>query len=184
MRLVMLGPPGSGKGTQGVLVAEAAGVPHVSSGAALRRHGGPEVQALMAAGELVDDQVMADIVSTRLAEADAEGGFLLDGYPRDVPQAAALDAWLDGRGERLDAVVLLDAPHQELTDRLLARAQVEDRVDDNPTTITHRLEVYRTRTAPLAAHYDKAGVLRRVDGTGSVAQVAARVAAALGFQTA
>ena len=168
MRIVMLGPPGSGKGTQGVRVAAALGVPHISSGAALRAHAGPELLARMATGELIDDETMTGIVRRRLEQPDARQGFVLDGFPRDRSQAA-----------RLDAVVLLDAPRDELLERMTARAQIEQRADDTPETIARRLDVYEEQTAPLTEHYRRAGLLRRVDGTGPVDDVAARVAAAL-----
>ena len=177
MRIVMLGPPGSGKGTQGVRVAAALGVPHISSGAALRAHAGPELLARMATGELIDDETMTGIVRRRLEQPDARQGFVLDGFPRDRSQAARLDAELGDAG--LDAVVLLDAPRDELLERMTARAQIEQRADDTPETIARRLDVYEEQTAPLTEHYRRAGLLRRVDGTGPVDDVAARVAAAL-----
>jgi len=175
----MMGPPGSGKGTQGVLVAQAYAVPHISSGAVLRAGARGEVLAQMAAGELIDDEMIADLMWTRLREADAAGGFVLDGFPRDVEQAGALDAFLQERREPLDAVVLLEAPRDELLSRMLARAEIEERPDDNPTTIARRLDVYETETEPLIALYVGTGLLRRVDGAGDPAQIAARVDAAL-----
>lgn len=179
MRVVMLGAPGSGKGTQGEQLAAALGVPHVSSGEVLRGHGGPEVQAKMLAGELVDDALMETVMWTRLAEPDARGGLVFDGFPRDAEQATALDRHLMRTGERIAATVLLDAPRDELVGRLLARAEVQGRLDDNPATIARRLDVYETETAPLVTYYEGRGVLRRVDGSGDVAAVYARMMAAL-----
>jgi len=179
VRLVMMGPPGSGKGTQGVLVAQAQAVPHISSGAVLRAGASGEVLAQMAAGELIGDDLIAGLMWTRLRDADAARGFVLDGFPRDVEQAGALDAFLQERGEGLDAVVLLEAPRDDLLARMLARAEVEQRPDDNPTTIARRLDVYESETEPLVALYDRRGLLRRVDGAGDPAQIAARLDAAL-----
>ena len=141
MRIVLVGPPGSGKGTQGLRVAAAHGVPHVSSGAALRRHASPEVLARMTAGELLDDAEITPRVWQRLLEPDAAPGFVLDGFPRDVAQADALEAWLAERGERHDAVVLLDGDRDELAQRLLQRARRADRPDHNPATIARRPDV-------------------------------------------
>ena len=133
----------------------------------------------MTAGELLDDAEITPRVWQRLLEPDAAPGFVLDGFPRDVAQADALEAWLAERGERLDAVVLLDGDRDELVQRLLERARREDRPDDNPATIARRLDVYETETAPLVDHYAQRGLLRRVDGSGALDDVAARVEAAL-----
>jgi len=179
VRIVMMGPPGSGKGTQGVQVATAHSVPHISSGAVLRAGAGPEVLSQMAAGELIDDETIAGLVWARLDEPDAAAGFVLDGFPRDVAQAGALDAFLQERGEALDAVVLLEAPREDLLQRMLARAEIEARPDDNPTTIARRLDVYETETEPLIARYAGQGVLRRVDGAGDPGEIAERLAGAL-----
>lgn len=185
MRVVMLGPPGSGKGTHGALVAGALGVPHISSSDLLRQHlqgrtaTGHDAQNTMAAGDLVDDDVMVRLVLERLAEADAEPGFVLDGFPRNVAQAAALDDWLAERGCSLDAVVLLEVSRDVLLQRLGERNVSEGRADDDAPTIAHRLAVYETQTVPLIEYYARQGVLRRVDGDGSVRAVAERILAAL-----
>jgi len=179
VRIVMMGPPGSGKGTQGIKVATAQSVPHISSGAVLRAGAGAEVLQQMAAGELIDDEKITGLIWARLDEPDAARGFVLDGFPRDVAQAGTLDAFLQERGERLDAVVLLDAPREELLQRMLARAETEQRLDDNPTTIARRLDVYENETAPLIERYAGQGVLRRVDGAGAPEEIAGRLAAAL-----
>lgn len=191
MRVVMLGPPGSGKGTHGALLAAALGVPHISSsdllrqrltgGTALGRAAGARARARarMVAGDLVDDDVMVGLLLERLAQVDAHPGFVLDGFPRNVAQAAALDGWLAERGYRLDAAVLLEVPRDVLVERLAKRAAAESRGDDDVTTIGHRLEVYEAQTAPLVEYYARQGVLRRVDGVGSVTAVAERVLAAV-----
>jgi len=179
VRIVMMGPPGSGKGTQGVQVATSYGIPHISSGAVLRAGAGPELLSQMAAGELIDDETIAGLIWARLGEPDAATGFVLDGFPRDVEQAGALDTFLQERGDRLDAVVLLEAPREELQQRMLARAETEQRPDDNPTTIARRLDVYENETAPLIELYAGKGVLRRVDGAGDPVEIAARLSSAL-----
>jgi adenylate kinase len=169
----MLGPPGAGKGTHGRLLAAALGVPHISSSELLRQHGGH--RARMAAGDLIDDDVMVELVLDRLAQDDAQAGFVLDGFPRTVAQAAALDRWLAERGQRLDVAVLLEVPREVLAERLAARAVAERRADDD--VIAHRLQVYEQESAPLVEYY--APRLRRVDADGSVTTVAERVLAAV-----
>jgi adenylate kinase len=185
VRVVMLGPPGAGKGTQGVLLAAALGVPYISSSELLRQQlprrsaKAYGARARMAAGDLVDDDVMVGLVLERLARPDARSGFVLDGFPRTLAQAAALDDWLAARGSRLDAVVLLEVPRQVLLERLAGRAVAEGRDDDEARTIAHRLRVYEAQTAPLVDYYARQGLLRRVDAGGDLAAAAARVLAAL-----
>ena len=182
----MLGPPGAGKGTQGEVLARSLGVPHIISSELLSTHveRGTELGRLagerMAAGELVEDDVVDGMMRARLAESDARGGFVLDGFPRSPTQAATLAEWLGEDGALLDAVVLIEAPRQVLVERMLARAEAEHRIDDTPATIAHRLDVYDAETAPLADYYAEQGLLRRVDGDGTVEEVTERIRAALG----
>lgn len=179
-RILFLGPPGAGKGTQAAMLARALKVPHVSTGAMLRdavaagSDLGKQVESIMAAGDLVSDDLVVAIVDERLGAEDARCGYLLDGFPRNVAQAEALnDAVVDAIG----TVLLLEVATDELVARLLNRAAEEGRADDNEATIRRRLEVYEQETAPLVAHYGDAVI--RVDGVGSVDEVFARVALAL-----
>lgn len=178
-RLVMFGAPGSGKGTQAALLAETLRVPAISTGEMLRAAVaagtdlGHRVQAIMAAGALVDDGTMADVVRDRLAADDARRGFILDGYPRTIVQAEALERLLEERGQRLQAVLHVRVPEEELVRRALAR----QRADDIEEIIRERLRVYREQTRPLAAWYRDRDLLVAVDGHQSIEEVAAALAA-------
>ncbi len=178
-RLLLLGPPGAGKGTQAKLLATALGIPHISTGDMLRAAVaagsdlGERVQAIMAAGELVTDDLMIEVVEDRLGQDDARCGYLLDGFPRTLPQAESLP---DGA---LDAVVLLEVPDGEVVARLLARAEAEGRADDTEDVIVRRLEVYRSQTEPLVEYYEDRKMLAGVDGLGAVDDVLARIVMAL-----
>lgn len=169
-RVVLLGPPGAGKGTQAVFLAEAMGVPAISTGEMLRAAVasgtdlGLKVEDIMRSGALVDDDTMADVVQDRLAQDDVEKGFLLDGYPRTADQAETLAGILHGLGEVLDAVVLITVGEDELVRRALARG----RDDDQENVIRERLRVYREKTEPLVGFYEGRGILRRVDGSQSI----------------
>lgn len=180
-KLVFLGPPGSGKGTQAQILAQELGVPAISTGEMLRgavaagTELGSKVEGIMNSGALVDDDTMAEVVRERLARDDAREGFLLDGYPRTLPQAETLAGILADSGGHLDAVVLLDAPEQELVDRALARK----RADDKEEVVRERLRVYRQKTEPLVGYYEARGLLRRVDGLGTVEAVSARLLGAV-----
>lgn len=185
-RLLIVGPPGAGKGTQASRIAERYEVPAISTGDIFRANikGGTElgkkVQEVIERGELVPDTLTNEIVADRLAQADAASGFLLDGYPRTVDQVDALDGMLDGNS--LDAVVLLEADTDEVVARLLKRAEVEGRADDTEDVIRHRQDVYAQQTAPLIELFSARGILVTVDGMGGVEEVAARIADGLNAQ--
>lgn len=186
MRLLILGPPGAGKGTQAVRIAERFGVPAISTGDIFRANikGGTElgkrVQDILAAGQYVPDEVTNEIVADRLAQQDAQGGFLLDGYPRTLAQVEALDGMLSSSGQALDAVLELSVPTDEVVQRLLKRAQIEGRADDTEDVIRERMDVYTRETQPLSDTYAERGLLREVDGTGDMDEVFARLEGALG----
>ena len=189
-RLLIIGPPGAGKGTQAAKIAERYGVPAISTGDIFRANikGGTElgkkVQGILAAGQYVPDEVTNEIVADRLTQEDATKGFLLDGYPRTLAQVAALDEMLSGSGHALDAVLELDVPTEEVVQRLLKRASIEGRADDTEEVIRERMAVYTTETSPLSQTYDERGLLRKVDGTGDVDEVFTRLQQALPAATA
>jgi len=181
MHVVFLGPPGSGKGTQAKLLAERLGVPAISTGDMLRdavRRGTPlgrRAQAIMEAGELVPDDLVISLVRERTALPDARNGFLLDGFPRTIEQAKALERILEGNAASVDGVINLFVPEGTLVERLLGRAALEGRSDDRRETVAERLRVYREKTAPLVEYYRGLGLLYDVDGSGSVEEVAGRI---------
>ena len=181
MRIVFLGPPGSGKGTQASQLAKRLGVPAISTGEILREAVrkktalGQKAQAVMERGELVSDDLIVAMIGERLAEADARGGFILDGFPRTLAQARAFETILSGNGDALSAVLNFSVPEAELTERMLGRARAEGRADDRPETIRERLRVYREKTEPLVGFYRDRDLLAEIDGVGSVSEVAGRV---------
>lgn len=185
MRIIFLGPPGSGKGTQAKLLAERLGAPAISTGEILRdavREGTPlgvRAKAVMEAGELVSDDLMIALIQGRLAAPDAAGGFILDGFPRTVQQAVSLDRLLAGNGSSVSAVLNLSVPEAVLVDRMHGRAQAEGRADDRPETILERLRVYREKTEPLADFYRGRRLLAEVDGMGDVTEISDRIDQAL-----
>ncbi|WP_226345759.1 adenylate kinase [Agilicoccus flavus] len=185
MRLIILGPPGAGKGTQAARIAGELGVPAISTGDIFRSNikGGTElgrkVADILAAGRYVPDSVTNEIVADRLAQPDAAAGFLLDGYPRTPDQVGALDQMLAADGKSLDHVLELQVPVDVVVERLLKRAQIEGRADDTEDVVRERLAVYTRETEPLAARYAERGLLRTVDGTGDVDDVFARLMGAL-----
>jgi adenylate kinase len=210
MNLIFMGPPGAGKGTQAEIFHERHGIPHISTGDIFRaavRAGteiGGKAQAYMQRGDLVPDDVVQEIVEARLAEPDARVGFILDGYPRTLPQADALDRWLAKSARKLDAVVFFEIREEVLLRRLTGRrvcpvcgaiyhldykppkvpgrcdldeAELAQRKDDAPDTVLHRLEVFRRWTAPLVDHYRAKGLFLRVNAEGPVLEVYARIRA-------
>ena len=185
MRIVLMGPPGAGKGTQAKVVADRIGVPAVSTGDIFRDNVsrqtplGVEAQKYMDAGDYVPDDLTNAMVRDRIAEPDAVPGFLLDGYPRTLAQVHELDAMLEEFGRVLDVVVVLTAHREELVARLLRRAKIERRSDDTEDVVRRRQEVYAEQTAPLLDVYSERGLLVEVDGMGPVEDVTARVTAAL-----
>lgn len=185
MRLVILGPPGAGKGTQAALLAQHFAIPAISTGDIFRsniKEGtelGQQVKAIVDAGGYVPDDVTNAMVADRLAQPDAANGFLLDGYPRTRAQVDQLDAMLDAMGQRLDAVAELTVQTEAIVDRLLRRAESEGRSDDTEDVVRHRQEVYLEQTAPLTAVYGERNLLQQVDGMGEVGEVTARLVSAL-----
>ena len=184
-RFLIVGPQGSGKGTQGVLVAGAFEVPSISTGDVFRENisGGTElgerVQAIVEAGDLVPDELTCELVRDRLAQPDAARGFLLDGFPRNRAQVDDLEAFLASRGEALDAVIELVVPREESIARLRQRAIDQGRTDDTEEVIANRLAIYERETAPILDVYRGAGLVVRIDGVGTLAEVTARIFEAL-----
>ncbi len=207
MLAVLLGPPGAGKGTQAGRVSDSFGIPQISTGDILRenvRTGtrlGERARAFMEKGELVPDGLIVDLIAERIEQPDAEGGFLLDGFPRTIPQAVALDDLLRQKRRTLDGVVLIDVGDEEIVQRIGGRylcrgcgrdtnmpglesgpgtcphcgGELYQRDDDRPETVLRRLKVYRELTAPLVEYYEGKGLLQVVDGTGSVDEVGGRI---------
>lgn len=181
LKIVLLGAPGSGKGTQSAKLVERYGVPQVSTGDLLRNavaeqtELGKKAKAAMDAGELVSDDIVVGMMRERLTQADTENGFILDGFPRTAAQAEALDELLAELDRPLQAVVHLQVDNEEIVGRLMARG----RSDDNEDTIRNRLSVFSEQTAPLVEHYRKQGLLKEVHGMGEVDEIFARIEAAL-----
>ncbi|MEO9324497.1 adenylate kinase [Nocardioides sp. C4-1] len=185
MRLILMGPPGAGKGTQATKIADHFGIPAISTGDIFRANVtqgtplGVEAKKYMDAGEYVPDEVTNSMVRNRIDEDDAQPGFLLDGYPRTTAQVAELDGMISFTGHKLDAAVVLTVDAEELVQRLLKRAQTDGRADDTEDVIRRRQEVYASETAPLIEVYRARGILVEVDGMGEVDEVTARIFAAL-----
>jgi adenylate kinase len=181
MYLMILGAPGSGKGTQGKLLAEHLGVPQVSTGELLRaavKDGTPlgvRAKGFMDQGLLVPDEIIFGLIREILGSPPAQRGVLMDGFPRTIPQAEAVDGMLVERSARVDRVLVLDVDEEELVQRLLGRAAKEGRSDDNIDSIRQRLKVYHAQTAPLIDFYERRGVVRRVPGMGSVEEIQVRM---------
>jgi adenylate kinase len=181
MNLILLGPPGAGKGTQGHRLSERYGMPEISTGDILRsavRKGTPlgrEAKSYMDRGALVPDGVMIGIVRERLAQDDTESGFILDGFPRTVAQAEALAQLSEEQKRPIESVISIDVPQEELLQRLSGRSQREGRRDDTDEAIRHRLEVYERETAPLIDYYRRQGLLRCIAGVGTVDEIFQRI---------
>ncbi|MEN2738263.1 adenylate kinase [Microbacterium sp. X-17] len=184
-RLLIVGPQGSGKGTQGARIAEALGIPAISTGDVFRANiaGGTElglqVKAIIDAGDLVSDELTGAVVRDRLAQPDAANGFLLDGYPRNIAQVRDLDEFLAPRGEGLSAVIELDVPRDESIARLHQRAVDQGRADDTEEVIANRLAIYERETAPILDVYRARGIVDAVDGIGALDEVTERILGAL-----
>jgi adenylate kinase len=185
MRLLIMGPPGAGKGTQAQRVAEHYEIPAISTGdifRAMKTSDTPlarQLRAIMDSGGYVSDEITNAIVAERLTESDCAGGFLLDGYPRTLQQVEALDDFLASSGQSLDAVISLLADVDEVVDRLLKRAEIEGRSDDTADTIRRRQAIFARETQPLLEVYRDRGLLVEVDGLGAIEDVSARLFAAL-----
>jgi len=185
VNLLLVGPQGSGKGTQAKRISAEYGIPHVATGDMFRaamEAGSPlgrKVQPIYDAGELVPDELTIGLIRERLAEPDARDGFALDGFPRNFAQAAALDAMLSEIGRGLDAILFFDLPDGLARERMLKRAQEEERIDDTPDVIDRRLEIYHEQTAPVVEHYRATGKLVPLHAERSVDEVWQEIAEAL-----
>ena len=192
MRIILLGPPGAGKGTQAVRLVERLGIPQLSTGDMLRAAvaaGTPvglKAKAVMDRGDLVSDDIVVGIIADRIEEQDAKAGFILDGFPRTVAQAEAFDQMLADKGLRLDSVIEFKVNEAELVERIVRRAKDTEargepvRKDDNPEVFKTRLEAYRNQTAPLSAYYERTGMLRTVDGMKPIDDVTQAIKEILG----
>jgi adenylate kinase len=204
MRLVFVGPPGAGKGTQAKIVCAAQGIPQISTGDMLRAAKAQgrlpaDLAARMAAGALVPDEVVISLIDERIREPDCEPGFLLDGFPRTLPQATVLDAMLAQRSRKLDWVLSIEVPRELLIERAVLRrvdkrtghiyhlkysppppgAELEHRPDDREDVVQKRLDTYAAMTAELLPYYEGRGILKRIDGVGAVSEVTGRIVQAL-----
>ncbi|MBE9548897.1 MAG: adenylate kinase [Proteobacteria bacterium] len=185
MRIVLLGAPGSGKGTQAKLLSKQLNIPHISTGDLLRAavaagsELGMQVKEIMAAGHLVSDDIMLGLIEERLGHDDASGGFLLDGYPRNLIQAKALDELLDRIGMPVEEAVDIAVDNEQIITRIAKRAELEGRSDDTEEVVRRRLQIYEEQTAPVSAHYNQHGILTQILGEGSIEEVYARINGAL-----
>ena len=181
MRLVLLGAPGSGKGTQAARLKEHLQVPHISTGDLLRAEVaagstlGLAAKEIMARGDLVSDAILLGMLETRVSRADTAGGFILDGYPRNLAQASALGELLARIGQPMDRAVQLDVDSDLLVQRIAGRAKAEGRADDNPESVRKRLDIYQQQTAPVVEYYRQHGMLSVVDGVGTLDDVFTRI---------
>ncbi len=185
MRLVLLGAPGSGKGTQATRLKDHLQVPHISTGDLLRAEVaadsplGQQAKAVMARGDLVSDEILLGMLEARFSRPDTGDGFILDGYPRNLAQAAALDVLLQRIGQPMDVALQLEVDNELLIDRLAGRAKAEGRADDSPDAVRYRLQVYDEQTAPVIEFYRAHGQLTVVNGVGSLDEVFNRIIEAI-----
>lgn len=185
MRLLLLGAPGSGKGTQAARLKAHLQVPHISTGDLLRAEVaagsklGLAAKEVMARGELVSDAILLGMLEDRFSRADTQAGFILDGYPRNLAQADALGRLLEKLGQRFDYAVQLDVPTELLVERIAGRAKAEGRADDTPESVRTRLQVYNDQTAPVIDYFRQKGQLTVVDGVGSLEEVFSRIVQAI-----
>ena len=185
MRIVLLGAPGSGKGTQATLMAKELGIPHISTGVLLRAAVaagsdlGKKAKKVMDRGELVSDDIVLGLIEERLGAADARKGFILDGYPRNLGQAKSLDGLLKRMGRPVEEALQIDVDQELLVKRIAARAAKEGRSDDTEETVRNRMQVYAEQTAPVVGYYERKGVLTRVLGEGTIDEVFQRIMAIL-----
>ncbi len=185
MRIVLLGAPGSGKGTQAALMVKALGLPHISTGVLLRAAvtaGSPlgrAAKAVMDRGDLISDDIMLGLIEERLTQSDVTIGFILDGYPRNLSQAEALDALLQRLNQPVEQALQIDVDQEEVVQRIAGRAAAEGRSDDSEEVVRNRMRVYTEQTAPVADYYAKQGLLTRILGQGSIEDVFQRIMAVL-----
>ncbi len=181
MKLLFMGPPGAGKGTQAKIICDEYGIPQISTGDILRAaikagtEMGKKAQSIMESGGLVPDEVVVGIIKDRLKEDDAQKGYILDGFPRTAGQADALKTLLSDMGQKLDCALNLAVEDNELVQRLLERAQKEGRADDTIDVIKNRLKNYNDQTLPLIDYYKKEGILKDIDGLGSLEEITERI---------
>jgi len=189
MRIVILGAPGSGKGTQATMLVEQMGIPHISTGALLRNAAkegtelGLKAKAITDQGELLPDDIMSGIVEDRLGREDVANGFILDGYPRNVAQAKALDEMLERLQKPVQEAIHIDVDPEQIIKRIAKRAQEEGRSDDAEKTVRNRMRIYAEQTAPVADYYEERGLLTRVLGDGNKEEILQRILSALNIQS-
>jgi adenylate kinase len=189
MRIVLLGPPGSGKGTQATMLVERLKLPHISTGALLRNAAkrgtalGLQAKAITDKGELVPDDIMSDMIEERLSRDDVANGFILDGYPRNVSQAESLDAMLERLNTPADEAIHIDIDAEQIIKRIARRAEEEGRSDDTEETVRNRMRVYAEQTAPVADYYAERGILTRVLGNGDKEEILQRILSVLNLNS-
>jgi adenylate kinase len=179
MNIILFGPPGAGKGTQAAKISDHFDLPHLSTGDIFRENIknetplGKKVKSIMDSGNLVPDETVVELVASELDKTDYDNGVILDGFPRTVAQAEALDDYLEDRGKKIDAFITFEVPEDELISRILSRGQ--GRSDDTPEKVKTRLQVYRNETEPVMNHYEKQGAVQKIDGVGSIEEIFERI---------